>query len=38
MLAEMEREHRLSLENTREYFKDPTGWYRVKERLHVDGG
>ena len=38
MLADMEREHRLSLEDTRDYFKDPTGWFRVKERLHVDGG
>lgn len=38
MIAEMEREHRLSLESTRDYFKDPTGWFRVKERLHVDGG
>jgi rubrerythrin len=38
MLADMEREHRLSLESTRDYFKDPTGWFRIKERLHVDGG
>ena len=38
LLASMEREHRLSLEDTYEYFKDPEGWYRVKERLHVDGG
>jgi rubrerythrin len=36
-LAGIEREHRLSLEDTYEYFKDPAGWYRVKEKLHVDG-
>jgi rubrerythrin len=36
-LAGMEREHRLSLEDTYEFFKDPAGWYRVKEKLHVDG-
>jgi rubrerythrin len=38
MLADMEREHRLSLEDSRDYFKDPTGWFRIKEKLHVDGG
>lgn len=38
MLASMEREHRLSLEDTLEYFKDPEGWYRMKERHHLDGG
>ena len=37
LLASIEREHRLSLEDTYEYFKDPAGWYRIKERLHVDG-
>jgi rubrerythrin len=37
LLASIEREHRLSLEDTYEYFKDPAGWYRVKERQHVDG-
>jgi rubrerythrin len=36
-LAGIEREHRLSLEDTFEFFKDPAGWYRVKEKLHVDG-
>jgi rubrerythrin len=36
-LAGIEREHRLSLEDTYEYFRDPAGWYRVKEKLHVDG-
>ncbi len=35
-LSVMEREHRLSLEDTLEYFKDPAGWYRVKERHHMD--
>jgi rubrerythrin len=38
VLASMEREHRLSLEDTLEYFKDPEGWYRTKERHHLDGG
>jgi rubrerythrin len=37
-LASIEREHRLSLVDTLEYFKDPAGWYRVTERQHVDGG
>jgi rubrerythrin len=36
-LAGIEREHRLSLEDTYEFFKDPAGWYRLKEKLHVDG-
>ncbi len=36
-LASIEREHRLSLQDTLEYFQDPAGWLRVKERLHVDG-
>lgn len=38
VLASMEREHRLSLEDTLEYFKDPEGWYRMKEKHHLDGG
>jgi len=38
MLADMEREHRLSLEDTRDYFKDPVSWFRVRERHHLDGG
>lgn len=38
MLASMEREHRLSLEDTYDYFKDPEGWYRMKEKRHLDGG
>ena len=38
MLASMEREHRLSLEDTYDYFKDPAGWYRMKEKRHLDGG
>ena len=37
LLASIEREHRLSLQDTYDYFQDPAGWYRVKERLHVDG-
>ena len=38
LIAAMEREHRLSLEDTRDYFQDAAGWFRIKERLHVDGG
>ena len=38
LIAAMEREHRLSLEDTRDYFQDTAGWFRIKERLHVDGG
>lgn len=37
MLARMEGEHRLSLQDTYEYFKDPEGWYRIKEGHHLDG-
>jgi rubrerythrin len=37
LLASIEREHRLSLEDTYEYFNDPAGWYRIKERHHIDG-
>ncbi len=37
MLASIEREHRLSLQDTYEYFKDPEGWYRIKEKHHFDG-
>ncbi|HYB21127.1 MAG TPA: ferritin family protein [Thermodesulfobacteriota bacterium] len=36
-LASMEGEHRVSLQDTWDYFQDPAGWLRVKERLHVDG-
>ncbi len=36
-LCSIEREHRLSLEDTMEFFLDPAGWYRIKERQHVDG-
>jgi len=36
-LASIEGEHRLSLQDTLEYFQDPAAWLRVKERLHVDG-
>jgi hypothetical protein len=36
-LAGIEREHRLSLEDTYEYFQDPASWFRVKEKLNVDG-
>jgi rubrerythrin len=37
LLTSIEREHRLSLEDTYEYFQDPAGWYRIKERHHIDG-
>jgi len=37
LLSSIEREHRLSLQDTREYFQDPAGWYRIKERHHIDG-
>ena len=37
LLSSMEREHLLSLKDTHEYFRDPEGWYRIKERLNVDG-
>ena len=36
-LSEIEREHLFSLKDTYDYFQDPAGWYRVKERLHADG-
>lgn len=36
-LAGIERDHRLSLEDTYEYFRDPSGWFRVKEKLNADG-
>lgn len=37
LLASMEREHLLSLKDTLDYFQDPAGWYRMKERHHIDG-
>ena len=37
MLESIEREHRLSLEDTYEYFKDPEGWYQRMEKPHLDG-
>jgi len=37
MLAGLEREHRLSLEDTLEYFEDPEGWLLMKEKHHLDG-
>ena len=38
MLASIEREHFLSLQDTLEYFQDPEGWYQTKEKPHLDGG
>jgi rubrerythrin len=37
LLAAMEREHRLSLEDTLEYFTDPQEWMERKEGRHLDG-
>jgi len=37
LLAAMEREHRLSLEDTLEYFIDPEGWMERKGGRHLDG-
>jgi hypothetical protein len=36
-LASIESEHRLSLVDTMDYFQDPAGWFRIKERHHIDG-
>jgi hypothetical protein len=38
MLASIEREHFLSLQEALEYFQDPAGWYLTKEKPHIDGG
>ena len=38
MLASIEREHFLSLQDTYEYFQDPEGWYLTKEKPHLNGG
>jgi len=37
MLSSLEREHRLSLEDTLDYFKDPQGWLERKGGRHLDG-
>ncbi len=37
LLASMEREHRLSLEDTLEYFTDPQEWMERKGGRHLDG-
>jgi len=37
LLASMEREHRLSLEDTLEYFTDPHGWLERTGGRHLDG-
>ena len=37
LLASMEREHMLSLEDTFEYFTDPHGWMERKGGRHLDG-
>jgi rubrerythrin len=37
LLSSMEREHRLSLEDTLEYFTDPSEWLERKGGRHLDG-
>lgn len=37
LLSSMEREHRLSLEDTLEYFEDPKGWLERKGGRLLDG-
>jgi 5-(carboxyamino)imidazole ribonucleotide synthase len=37
-LTTLEREHRLSLVDTLEYFKNPQGWLEAHERVRLDGG
>ena len=37
LLSSMEREHRLSLEDTLEYFTDPGEWLERKGGRHLDG-
>ncbi|OQX84364.1 MAG: hypothetical protein B6D63_04870 [Candidatus Latescibacteria bacterium 4484_7] len=37
MLASFEREHRLSLEDTLDYFRDPQEWLERKGGRHLDG-
>jgi hypothetical protein len=38
MLASIEREHFLSLQDAFESSQDPAGWYLTKEKPHIDGG
>lgn len=38
LLESIEREHRLSLEETLEYFKDPEAWLLHMEKAGLDGG
>jgi rubrerythrin len=37
MLMTIEREHRLSLEDTQAFFKDPEAWLQMKEGSRLDG-
>lgn len=37
LLANMEREHYLSLKDTEEYLKDPVSWFTRKEHHGIDG-
>jgi len=37
LLSSMEREHRMSLQDTLDYFKDPQGWLERKGGRHLDG-
>ena len=38
LLANMEREHFMSLRETEEFLADPTSWYQKMERTSLDGG
>ena len=37
LLANMEREHYLSLKDTEEYLTDSVSWFRKKEHYSLDG-
>jgi len=37
MLASIEKEHFLSLQDVYEYFQNPAEWYRIKKKHHFDG-
>jgi len=38
ILAEMEKEHLTSLQDSLLYMEDPGGWFAMKEMTNVDGG
>jgi len=37
LLADIEREHYVSLKDTEEYLIDPVSWFRIKEKGGLDG-